>query len=67
MQIVTDWRLIAGSMDEVYEDANFGLFAASVLQSASLKIRPSDFKFAESILNGYWSLTKEKFEKTEKK
>ena len=61
LQIVTDWRLIADSIDEIYDDANFGLFAASILQSASEKIRSENFKFAESILSGYWSLLKEKF------
>lgn len=50
--------------DDVYDGANFGVFAASVLQRASQKIKQNDFNGANSIIKSYWKLLKEKFEKT---
>ena len=63
IQVITDWRIMTDDENELYEGANFGLFAASVLQRASDKIRSSEFKLAESFLTGYWSIVKEKFQK----
>lgn len=39
LQIVTDWRELTENLNDIYEGANFSLFAASVLQRASAKIR----------------------------
>ena len=38
----------------------------SVLQRASSKIKSAQYKEADSILSGYWSIVEEKFKKTEK-
>ena len=46
MQVITDWRIMVDDENEVLEGAHFGLFAASVLQRASDKIRSADFKLA---------------------
>ena len=39
LQVVTDWRELTENEKEIYDGANFGLFAASVLQRASQKIK----------------------------
>ena len=39
LQIITDWRELVEDENDVYEGANFGLFAASVLQRASQKVK----------------------------
>lgn len=39
MQVITDWRQGTEDEKEIYEGANFGLFAASILQRASAKIK----------------------------
>lgn len=44
LQIVTDWRELTYNEEEVYMGANFSLFAASVLQRASSKIRDGKFQ-----------------------
>jgi hypothetical protein len=41
LQVVTDWRELTFNLDDIYEGANFSLFAASVLQRASAKIKNS--------------------------
>jgi len=43
LQIVTDWRELTYNLDDIYEGANFSLFAASVLQRVSNKIRDNKF------------------------
>ncbi len=39
LQIITDWRELTQNKDDIYNAANFGLFAASVLQNASINIK----------------------------
>jgi hypothetical protein len=39
LQVITDWRELTNDAKAIYEGANFGLFAASVLQRASKKIK----------------------------
>lgn len=63
-QVITDWRQLTEDENEIYEGANFGLFAASVLQRASAKIKAENFTDAENIIKGYQSLVEEKFCKT---
>ena len=46
LQIITDWRELVEDEKDVYDGANFGLFAASVLQRASKKIRDGEFEGA---------------------
>ena len=67
MQVITDWRELTNDAKAIYDGANFGLFAASVLQRASRKIKDQEFKDAQAIINGYWSICKETFSKTESK
>lgn len=43
LQIVTDWRELTENLNDIYEGANFSLFAASVLQRTSSKIRDGLF------------------------
>lgn len=42
-QVITDWRQLTNDVNEIYDGANFGLFAASVLQRASAKIKAEEF------------------------
>ena len=56
LQIVTDWRELTHNLDDIYEGADFRLFVVSVLQRASSKIKNSQYKEADSILKGYWSI-----------
>jgi len=39
LQVVTDWREITFNLEDIYEGANFCLFAASTLQRTSAKIK----------------------------
>jgi hypothetical protein len=39
LQVVTDWREITDNPNEIYLDANFSLFATSVLQCVSSKMK----------------------------
>jgi hypothetical protein len=63
-QIITDWRELTEDEKAVFDDANFAMFAASVLQRASAKIKTQDFSEAEKVIKGYWSIVNEKFSKT---
>ena len=39
LQIYTDWRQIVANADELFEDANLGVFAANTLQKVSTAIK----------------------------
>jgi hypothetical protein len=43
LQVFTDWREMTEDESVLFEDANFGLFAASILQKVSKSIKDENF------------------------
>jgi|JI6StandDraft_1071083.scaffolds.fasta_scaffold01508_23 hypothetical protein len=63
MQVFTDWREMTEDESALFEDANFGLFAASILQKVSKSIKDEHFEEAEKLIEKYRKLCELKFSK----
>lgn len=63
LQVFTDWREVTTDEAALFEDANFGTFAASILQRVSKCIKDESFEDADKLIQKYRKIVEVKFSK----